>query len=208
MHALIDNHNLRSKLALRQRFLRKYHAGSRFSVLDCCEGSGRIWRYLRKEFPCDVMGVDLKPAKGRLRLDSRRILELDWLSFDVVDIDTYGSPWGHWLNLLESLTQPATVFLTWGAVELARERATPRCSRPWVSTSRRSKCQGARDEDQRRLSEADDRAGVGARPPDRGGCGGPESGAKRAVPRGQARTGSTGNWRIVSPSRVVPISVR
>jgi hypothetical protein len=116
MHALIDNHNLKSKLALRQRFLRKYHAGSRVSVLDCCEGSGRIWRYLRKEFPCDVMGVDLKPAKGRLRLDSRRILELDWLSFDVVDIDTYGSPWRHWLNLLESLTQPATVFLTWGAV--------------------------------------------------------------------------------------------
>jgi hypothetical protein len=110
----IDNHNLVGKLALRQHFLRKYHAAGPCCVLDCCEGSGRLWRYLRRDFTCEVMGVDVKRAKGRLCVDSRRLLEADWLEWDVVDVDTYGSPWTHWSNLLESISKPCTVFLTWG----------------------------------------------------------------------------------------------
>lgn len=111
-----DNANLGAKLDLRRYFLRKYHAdGQPIRVFDCCQGSGVIWRQLRKEFDVtSYWGVDLKPKAGRLTVDSQRILVQPGMCENVIDIDTYGSPWKHWAALLPGLNRDATVFLTIG----------------------------------------------------------------------------------------------
>lgn len=113
-----DNSNLAAKLALRRHFLEKYHHaedGHRADVLDCCQGEGVIWARLREEFPVtSYWGVDTKPAKGRLKIDSVRILEQPGWTQNVVDVDTYGSPWRHWVAILKRLSRPTTVFLTAG----------------------------------------------------------------------------------------------
>jgi len=35
--------------------------------------------------------------------------------YDVIDVDTYGEPWAHWMEILGRLTKDTTVFLTCGA---------------------------------------------------------------------------------------------
>jgi len=110
-----DNANLVSKLALRRYFLRKYHDEKPPHVMDCCQGTGVIWSRLRLEFELvSYWGIDEKPRKGRLKIDSARILSQPGWPQDVIDIDTYGSPWKHWRSLLPNLSRPTTVFLTIG----------------------------------------------------------------------------------------------
>src|ERR1039457_5642486 len=108
-----DNHSPAAKLELRRYFLHKYHAKKPPDVLDCCQGGGLLWGQLRKEFVvASYWGLDLKPRKGRLKLDSVRVLTQSGWPQNVVDIDTYGSPWKHWFAMLPNITQPTTVFLT------------------------------------------------------------------------------------------------
>lgn len=110
-----DNGHLLPRLDLRRHFLKKYHADGAARVMDCCQGSGRLWHQLRREFVISsYWGLDLKPKRGRLKVDSVRILQQSGWSENVIDIDTYGSPWKHWQALLENLTGPTTVFLTIG----------------------------------------------------------------------------------------------
>ena len=111
-----DNSALPSKLALRRHFLRAYHAGTRPLVFDACAGSSVIWRTLAQEFDVQYWGVDVKPRRGRLTIDSIRILQQPGWTFDVIDIDTYGSPWEHWAAMLPHVRKPTTVCLTWGNV--------------------------------------------------------------------------------------------
>lgn len=117
MIAKTDNSSLESKLMLRRYFLQRYHSGP-LSVLDCCEGDGLIWHVLGREFEiAQRLGFDIKAGTGgRLRMDSRRFLRTgNWARFDVVDIDSYGSPWGHWMALLvRGAKRSLTVFLTVG----------------------------------------------------------------------------------------------
>lgn len=109
---LTDNHNPAAKLKLRRYFLEKYHKGSRCSVIDCCEGEGLVWGTLRREYAnVDYWGVDIKRVKGRLQVDSVNLLSVG-VPCDVIDVDTYGSPWAHWLALIEHVNSPTTVFLT------------------------------------------------------------------------------------------------
>lgn len=111
-----DNHNPAVKLRLRQYFLSKYHADGSAKVLDCCQAGGVMWTTLRRTHPvASYWGVDMKPKKGRLQIDSVRILQQPGLSQNVIDIDTYGSPWKHWVAMLPNLWQPTTVFLTIGS---------------------------------------------------------------------------------------------
>jgi hypothetical protein len=118
MSTKTDNANLASKLALRRYFLGKYHANSPIRVFDCCQGSGIIWSSLRKDFEVSsYWGVDVKKKPGRLKVDSARVLQCQ-LEQNVVDIDTYGSPWKHWLNLLPNVRESTTVFLTIGLVKI------------------------------------------------------------------------------------------
>jgi hypothetical protein len=113
MSTKTDNHKPRAKLELRRYFLRRYHADRPPDVLDCCQGGGVLWRKLREEFPvASYWGLDLKPKKGRLKLDSVRVLQQPGWPQNVVDVDTYGSPWKHWEAMLPNVTRPVTVFLT------------------------------------------------------------------------------------------------
>ncbi|MDR0477679.1 MAG: hypothetical protein LBH14_07075 [Desulfobulbaceae bacterium] len=111
-----DNSNLRSKLALRRYFLQKYPP---VSVLDCCQGTGALWRTLRREFaPPLYFPVDLKPKKGRIKIDSSRLLAAGNWHFDCIDIDTYGEPWRHWRQVVEHGRGAITVFLTCGLIRV------------------------------------------------------------------------------------------
>jgi hypothetical protein len=123
-HSKTDNGNLAAKLKLRRYFLQKYHVGERPAVLDCCQGQGKIWSALRQEFDIDYWGVDVKPLKGRLKLDSVKILSQRGWPQTVIDVDTYGSPWRHWEAMLPNVVRPIAVFLTVGA--LMYRRATDR----------------------------------------------------------------------------------
>ena len=110
-----DNHNPDAKLLLRKYFLEKYHADGSATVFNCCQGGGVMWNTIRKTHPVkSYWGVDLKEKKGRLKIDSIRILQ-QGLAQSVIDIDTYGSPWKHWFALLSKLNGPKTVFLTIGS---------------------------------------------------------------------------------------------
>lgn len=114
--AKVDNHNLPAKLELRRYFLRKYHSDEPPHVLDCCQGSGIIWNRLREEFPvASYWGIDKKRKKGRLKIDSARILAQPGWNQNVIDVDTYGSPWAHWGALVPTVVRPITVFLTRGS---------------------------------------------------------------------------------------------
>jgi hypothetical protein len=111
----LDNGNLVAKLKLRRHFLETYHADGSADVLDCCQGNGVIWKQLRHRLKVrSYWGLDLKPKKGRLKLDSVRVLQQSGWSYDVIDIDTYGSPWKHWMSMLPNVTSGITVFLTIG----------------------------------------------------------------------------------------------
>jgi hypothetical protein len=115
-----DNHNPAAKLLLRRHFLRRFHAETAPRVLDCFQGSGLVWGQLGSEFAlASYWGVDLKPKKGRLKIDSARILEQEGWAADVVDLDAYGSPWTHWRNLVRTFRgERVTVFLTFGQVKM------------------------------------------------------------------------------------------
>ena len=119
MTAKTDNSNPQAKLELRRYFLRKYHSDDAPHVLDCCQGEGLLWKQLRREFSlASYWGVDVKKKKGRLKLDSVRILQQPGWPQNVVDVDTYGSPWKHWQAMLPNVRQPTTVFLTVGLIRI------------------------------------------------------------------------------------------
>lgn len=119
----VDNSNLPAKLALRRYFLQRYHSDGSAQVLDCCQGDGVIWRTLREEFPVrSYWGVDTKVKKGRISVDSARILGQPGWPQTVIDVDTYGSPWKHWVAILANLARPITVFLTIGQWQMGVDR--------------------------------------------------------------------------------------
>jgi hypothetical protein len=109
-----DNDAPAGKLMLRRHFMTKYHAEGRAIVLDCCQAGGVLWRTLRREFDVTYWGVDRIAKRGRLAVDSSRLLLASSLPYDVIDVDTYGSPWQHWKNMLPNIVRPTTVFLTLG----------------------------------------------------------------------------------------------
>lgn len=111
-----DSSTLAPKLLLRRYFLDKYHkAADPPNVLDCCQGERVIWSRLEKEYPlAGYFGVDEKYKRGRLQIDSVKILAQPGWEQNVIDIDTYGSPWNHWIAMLPRVTRPLTVFLTIG----------------------------------------------------------------------------------------------
>ena len=65
--------------------------------------------------------MDVKKKKGRLKVDSARVLSLSGWEADVIDIDTYGSPWKHWEAMLPNITQDTTVFLTIGQAQMGTD---------------------------------------------------------------------------------------
>jgi hypothetical protein len=109
-----DNSNLFAKLTLRRRVIATELPGVPLRVIDCCQGSGLLWSRLREEFPIETYwGIDRKAKPGRMTIDSVRVLSGP-LTANVIDIDTYGSPWDHWVALLPNVTARMVVFLTIG----------------------------------------------------------------------------------------------
>ena len=114
-----DNNCLDLKLALRRHFM----AGLKNpSVLDCCAGNEEIWRRLG---PCRYVPLDVKRARGRLAVLSERIVEIEGMTADVVDIDTYGLPWKHYLPLLKWKQDRLVVFLTFAFLLTAGSGGRP-----------------------------------------------------------------------------------
>jgi len=119
-----DNGNLRAKLELRRYFLLKYHAGTNPIVCDACAGKGVIWRTLRKDFDIQYQGFDKKGGPGLIKMDSVRALNSGPLPYDIVDIDTYGFPWNHYIAVLQNKKSAVTVFLTIGQTNMPGKDAT------------------------------------------------------------------------------------
>lgn len=120
-----ENASPEGKLYLRRYFLDTYHAGARRDaapdvgrvrpiVVDCCQAEGLLWNKLRKEYDVGYVGYDRERKRGRVTMDSARVLAAPALPFDIIDVDTYGSPWRHWITLLPNIVKPTTVFLTLG----------------------------------------------------------------------------------------------
>jgi hypothetical protein len=114
-----DNHDPRAKLLLRRHFLERYHSDGEADVLDCCQAGGLLWSEIKTTHKiARYWGVDLKPKKGRLKIDSVRILQQAGWPQNVIDIDTYGEPWKHWEAMLPNVQKPVTVFLTIATIKM------------------------------------------------------------------------------------------
>ena len=114
-----DNTNFAGKLALREYFLQKYHSekccGSDRGplVLDAYHGQGLLWQELGKKYRCKVIGLDVKPIKGTLRMSNLGYMQHFNLPYDIIDLDAYGEPWQAWDCVLEKSPHSAlSVFLT------------------------------------------------------------------------------------------------
>ncbi|PCJ18317.1 MAG: hypothetical protein COA96_17005 [SAR86 cluster bacterium] len=112
-----DNAHLSVKLALRRHMIERYHSDGPINVFDCFQGEGVLWRHLMAEYNVDrYWGVDTKAKRGRMRVDSIDVLSQSGWTDNVIDIDTYGSPWAHWSALLKTVDHSVTVFMTHGVV--------------------------------------------------------------------------------------------
>src|SRR3990172_2102615 len=92
-----ENHpaSLSAKVELRQRVLEAVQPAR---VLDLFCGGRSLWRavwqYAQDYVPCDVTPWTIAEA-SRFVCDNRRLLRsLDLHSFNVFDLDAFGSPWG------------------------------------------------------------------------------------------------------------------
>ena len=113
----MDNSHLESKLELRRHFLRQIKEPLR--VMDCFQGDGVIWNHLKSEFELEsYWGLDLEIKKGRLKIDSSRVLSQPGWSENVIDLDAYGSPWKHYIAMLPNIRDWVVVFLTFSIGKL------------------------------------------------------------------------------------------
>src|SRR3954469_21082851 len=107
----MENSHLKAKLDLRRHYLERYHAAGERRVFDGFQAKGLLWSILRKEFPlASYWGVDLVEKKGRIKVDSARVLAQPGWNANIVDLDAYGSPWKHWLGVLKNAERSLTVF--------------------------------------------------------------------------------------------------
>jgi|ERR1051326_9168295 hypothetical protein len=112
----MENSHLAVKLELRRHFLRRYHARGERRVFDAFQAKGLLWSVLRKEFPlASYWGVDVVEKKGRIKIESSRVLSQAGWRENIIDLDAYGSPWKHWLGTLAAADHSLTVFLTLGS---------------------------------------------------------------------------------------------
>lgn len=114
-----DNHNLHAKLELRRLMLRGVGP---LNVLDAFSGKDEaIWTVLRKELPVGhYLALDIKRKNRRVKMDSLRYLQAQKWDHNVIDLDAYGSPWSHWVEVLKK-GRACTVFLTIGTSGMGKQ---------------------------------------------------------------------------------------
>jgi hypothetical protein len=112
----MENSHLTVKIDLRRHFLDRYHSAGERRVFDAFQAKGLLWSILREEFPLtSYWGVDLVEKKGRVKVDSARVLVQPGWNANIVDLDAYGSPWKHWLGVIWNSPGSVTVFFTVGS---------------------------------------------------------------------------------------------
>jgi hypothetical protein len=114
-----DNHNLRGKLDLRRSML---SPNDLLNVLDAFSGSSEaIWSVLQKELNVTIYtALDIKRKNRRVKMDSLRYLQNQKWDHNVIDLDAYGSPWAHWIEVLRRRVE-CVVFLTVGVSGMGKQ---------------------------------------------------------------------------------------
>ena len=111
-----DNSHLDIKVALRQNHLPRKKS---LMVLDCYHGEGAIWNHIKRstEKTIQVVGIDKRQIAGELQLRGDNLKFIRGLHlgiYDVIDLDTYGVPYGALRAVLgnRTLKKGTAVFLT------------------------------------------------------------------------------------------------
>jgi hypothetical protein len=106
----MDNKNLEIKINLRKEYLTK---DKNYKVLNCCAGDNKIWNEISKEYKVETTNIDLKKNDNSFTADSSKLSE-SISSYDIIDIDTYGSPSTHISNFLSKFKTGQIIYLTNG----------------------------------------------------------------------------------------------
>ena len=113
----VPNKRLPSKVRLRLDAIRDL---DEISVLDCFSGQGLVWDAVRKlsDRKIPVLGIDNADSVNQAHLhgDSLTILQsLDLSRFNLIDIDSYGSPVPH-LEHLHTAGYHGRVVITYNLI--------------------------------------------------------------------------------------------
>jgi hypothetical protein len=112
------------KYILRKFVIEKYNLQSSF-VLDCFHAHGKLWNKLKKDFPeMKLLGIELDKNKQSnfnvLYGDNRRFLKsLDIHKFNIIDLDSYGSPYEQ-LRILKERNYHGHLFMTFIIQEIGQ----------------------------------------------------------------------------------------
>jgi len=119
VHCKVDNAFLCTKVNLRRNVIKKHFNKSSFNILNCCAAKNKVWRSLDEFYNTSIIHLDLNPQfDGVIKCDANDYVQNNDLSkFDIIDIDTYGSPWDIFFNSIKSCTGTTVFFLTWGRTE-------------------------------------------------------------------------------------------
>jgi len=99
----VDNSNMAAKLSLRRYGLDKYRGGGASAdVFDCCQGSGEIWKAIKRPIK-SYWGVDVKKGNRRITVKAERVVGN--VNANTFDIDTYGSPLSIFRTLVQNTKQ-------------------------------------------------------------------------------------------------------
>jgi hypothetical protein len=111
-----DNRSLPSKIALRRWLLARMQIRE-VRVLHTCAGLGHVWQAMEEHVTIrQWTRCDVKPRRpGTLALEALDAVKRFPLDvYNVIDIDPFGDPFEIYGALLERLTVPTAVFLTYG----------------------------------------------------------------------------------------------
>jgi hypothetical protein len=70
------------------------------SILECFAGEGKIWKKVQSKFPykIKITKIDINEYQGvnNIKADSLRLInKIDIAKFDIIDLDSWGSPIDH-----------------------------------------------------------------------------------------------------------------
>jgi len=88
----LDNDHIPDKIKLRTQYLPKKDS---VKVLECYAGNGVLWNMIKSKYPgIEVLRIEKENKKAvALRGDNMKWLpSIDIHQFDVIDLDSYGSP--------------------------------------------------------------------------------------------------------------------
>lgn len=113
-----DNSFLQDKINIRFQECLRLNTNS-LRVLDCFHGMGKIWAGVKELFPGEIEVVGIEKERGKspftvLEGENRKFLpRLDLSSFDLIDLDAYGTMSGQFHDIVNNPTfQGQNIFFT------------------------------------------------------------------------------------------------